>query len=490
MTSHVKTWTESHPRLARTAQRFPRAATALSSVCGSDQTHLQIAKILLDHGAESYHLPEAIDISPLCIAAEYGQEAITELLIEKRPDLVNPPENRGSPPLFWAVVKNPPNAVSIVQLLLNHGANANEISDRLLDYRPIHLAAHHRNLGMVGLLLDNGAFINAQDARGSTPLAVAMINDNIELCRLLLARGADTILIDVDGNSLLALAVLEGVSPLVVKLLLEQNVDRNAKNRHGESALHLAARMGRVDFVKVLIDFGIDINATSALGGTALHVASNRAGEEIAKELIASAADVNVIDVQGRKALHVAIFGGHLEVFKLLVEKTSNINQQDVYGNTALSIAALNGEEAAVNLLLNAGTQIVSQEPGPQCPFLDPEEMVSGYCRDALLVVMSSLNLGVIRTIVEFVGGRNQESGYAEVLDMLDAKDMEALCRWCVNRATHAPLVQSKFFTMNQGFVSRAEVLVEENRRRIAAELGIPYLENGQCFENANDWQD
>lgn len=153
-----------------------------------------------------------------------------------------------------------------------------------------------------------------------------------------------------------------------------------------------------MDSAKLLIDCGIEINAMDVYGKTALHVASGWGEEEIAELLIASAADVNVPDIDGHEA----------------------IDQQEYSRRTALSVAVFRGDEALDDLRLDAGTQLVPQDPGPHCPFLDPEEKVSGYGRDAVLAALEKEHFNVTRMIMRFAGGRNKGGEYAEALRMTE----------------------------------------------------------------------
>ena len=477
--THVQTWMRAYPRLARTTQRVPFRTTALMEIIESDQSQPEIAKILIDNGAETSYLPEEGSENPLCKAAARGEEAITLLLLDKRPDLFSTLGSCMSSPLTQALIFNQPNRLSIVQILVSHGASTNELCDNFHNHRPLHLAARIQDVGVMELLLDNGAFIDTQDAHGLTPLATAILGrgesaDNIRCCRLLLARGADVHLIDVDGNSLFAAAIIE-VGPLpITKLLLEYGADINAKNWMGCSALHLAAFNRRADNVKVLVGWGIDMNATTALGATALHQACQVSDAEIAKTLIAAGADVNVSNIVGQNALCVAVCYGSLETVKLLVETTTYIDHIDCYGYSALGYAALNGYGAMVDVLLDAGAQAFPQEPGPHCPFLEPEERIFDYFRDPVLAALGSRQFNIAKVIMESAGGREKASKFAEALHMLDIGDMYGLRRWSANRFRNAPEYRPGIVAKRQDIVARAHELVRENRRRFAAELGIP----------------
>ena len=478
LTNHVNAWTEANPRLARTIQRFPYETNALMEVCKSDLNTVNIAEILIDQGAGIYHIPGTIPQSSLCMAAGFGHEAVTKMLLEKRPDLVNTPGGRGLAPLSEAILQNPPNAISIVQMLLNYGANANEIADNCYECRPLHLGARMQHRGVLQLLLDSGALIDAQDDRGFTPLMIAIMENNYQTCRLLLAHGASVGLKDVEGNSIFTVAVLEKANSLIAALLLKYDLDIDARNRFGDSAMHLAALRGRPDSAKLLIDHGIDVNATNASGRTALHVAARASAEEVAKMLIASGADVNAIDNYGFNALSHAAYMGNIKISRLLIMETKDINPQIHAGDTPLSLAASTGKEALVNLLLNAGAELGLQEPGPHCPFVDPEDRLSGYCSDPILAALAEGHVNIAKIIMEFAGGREEESEYAKALAMLDIDDKDRFERWYAARKKNAPENRPDVVLFREDVNVRLDKLLTDNLERTTTEVGIPWEED------------
>ena len=485
MTSHVQAWMQAFPQLARTTQDYPIRTTALVELCESHLSEpeiAKIAKILIDNGSELYHVPGSGAENSLCYAVKHGKEAITLLLLEKRPDLITFSGSTTSSPLDWVLVSNPANALSIVRILLNHGASPNEICDKFYRSRPLHLAAKRQNSGVIEFLLDSGAFIDAQDSRGLTPLAIAILEDNIECCRLLLARGAQAHFNDVQGDSLFVHTELH--NPLIAELLLQYGADINARNDIGESALHLAARdRGRADSVIRLIKWGIDLNATNRFGETALHYASCMQDTKVAKRLIASGADVNITDIFGHKPLWVAVFSNCLDAIKLLIKKTRNIDQIDYKGQTVLSTGASFGDREIVDLLLDAGAQIAPREAGPHCPFLDPEERMIGYFEDPVLAALGRGHFDIAKAIMERAGGGDERSEFAEALQMLDNGDLYGLKRWSTTRFRNASANQPGIIAMRKEVIARADNLIRENDRRMAAELGIAYVERWHGIE-------
>ena len=111
----------------------------------------------------------------------------------------------------------------------------------------------------------------------------------------------------------------------IVEYLLSLEVNINAQNIDGETALALAAAAGTVEVVSILIDNGADVNARNINGKTALGIASTVINDldahvEVARVLINNGADVNVKDKHGLTPLKNAIQIGNEELAELLRE--------------------------------------------------------------------------------------------------------------------------------------------------------------------------
>lgn len=84
--------------------------------------------------------------------------------------------------------------------------NDDEIIDGFLDgCSLLHLACQTADIGMVELLLQHGARINAPDTRGQTSLHHSIIRERIVIAKLLLRRGADPLAVDSEGATPLQL---------------------------------------------------------------------------------------------------------------------------------------------------------------------------------------------------------------------------------------------------------------------------------------------
>ena len=252
------------------------------------QGQLECAKILVEHGAHlDYQDPDGI--SPVLSAAINGHYDVGIFLLDQgaNPNLA---DKTGRTPLYSAVdfhtmpVSNRPSpkeidnqhtSLDFVKSLLEHGANVNA---QLLKQQPYRTK------------LDRGD--DTMLTTGTTPLLRAARAGDVEVMRLLLAKGADCKLATHTGiNPLMAAAGVgtrdadtvgrhktEAEAIESIQLCLDK-VDVNAAdNRAGETAVFGAAREGYTDVVKFLAAHGAKLDVKNRRGLTALDAALGMAG--------------------------------------------------------------------------------------------------------------------------------------------------------------------------------------------------------------------
>lgn len=154
--------------------------TALMIASGNN--HIKIVQLLLAHGANVNGGGWIVGY-PLMEAAREGHFEITKLLLEKGAD-VNIMSDEGFTALDAAIVKN---QVEVVQLLLNKGANPNRY---VAGATPLYDAAGYGYTKIVSLLIEHGADVNAKSFGRTTPLAIAIQNNHLDVVNLLKKAGA------------------------------------------------------------------------------------------------------------------------------------------------------------------------------------------------------------------------------------------------------------------------------------------------------------
>lgn len=90
----------------------------------------------------------------------------------------------------------------------------------------LHLACQTADIGMIELLLQYGANVNALDLKGRTPLHHCVLKGRHSLAKLLLSRGAVPHAVDEDGKTPLQYAVDSGTTDDEEILVLLEDTNR------------------------------------------------------------------------------------------------------------------------------------------------------------------------------------------------------------------------------------------------------------------------
>src|SRR5215471_8780371 len=243
--------------------------------------------VLLKNKAD-IDLPDPDGVSPLLLAIMNANWDLAKQLIVAGAD-VNQWDIFGEAPLLTAVDLrsridggrasidpiNTTKGLEIVNLLLQHGADAN----MQLFFKPAHVRG-----GAGGGDVRNGA---ATSTRGSTALIRAANNADLEVVKILLEHGADATLYMADRQTPIHAAIVgRATEPQALELigiLRKAGTDVNVvalinheEEVRGGSALHYAVRKRQKDVIRLLASMGIDMNAVDQDGLTALDYTQSR----------------------------------------------------------------------------------------------------------------------------------------------------------------------------------------------------------------------
>jgi ankyrin repeat protein len=167
---------------------------------------------------------------------------------------------------------------------------------------PIHVAAQEARVAILEELIKKGADVDARDDQGLTPVMWT------KSYMTSADRGADAL--------------------QCLRLLAKAGANLDARSRSSrQTALHQAAKSGRVAFVRELVKLGANVRARMCDGSTPLHLACKalkppKAPEpaEIAKILIEAGADVKAKNDEGQTPEDVARKEGREQLAALLKE--------------------------------------------------------------------------------------------------------------------------------------------------------------------------
>ena len=174
-----------------------------------------------------------------------------------------------------------------IKWLLEKGADPDALTQS--GRTPFTYVADQRELAM--LVLEHKADPNGPNKCADPPIVEAAAQNDLELIRELLKRGADPNRVGKAGNVALAVTV----SIECARELLRSGADINLKNGQQETPLLVNLMRGSVELIRCYIEAGADVNAKDKDNGTVIMRLTNNPRIEIAALLIAAGAEVNAM---------------------------------------------------------------------------------------------------------------------------------------------------------------------------------------------------
>jgi ankyrin repeat protein len=203
-------------------------------------------------------------------------------------------------------------------------------------------AAQQDDVETADLLIRAGAKVDAANDYGATPLWMACANGNAAMIETLLKAGADPSTHVLSGETALMTAAEAGNTEVVNSLLAHGAQVNGKENLAGQTALMWAVAEKHSEVAKVLIEHGADVNAGSKRGYTALLFAAQQGDRKSAEILLAAGAKINEAAEDGTTPLLKAGETGQQAFLLFLLDKGANPNAADINGYTALHYAAAN----------------------------------------------------------------------------------------------------------------------------------------------------
>ncbi|XP_056599712.1 KN motif and ankyrin repeat domain-containing protein 4-like isoform X2 [Triplophysa dalaica] len=170
--------------------------------------------------------------------------------------------------------------------------------------------------------------VNMADDNGNTALHYSVSHCNFSIVKILLDTGMCKI--DLRNKSRYTAIMLASMTSAespgdlkVIQQLIELGDVNSRVGQVGQTALHLAVRHGRILLVRLLLAQGADPNARDHAGTTPLMCACERGHVSVVQILLEEAnCDVNLKDKGGRNALSLATQASHTEIVNLLKGRT------------------------------------------------------------------------------------------------------------------------------------------------------------------------
>jgi ankyrin repeat protein len=213
-----------------------------------------------------------------------------------------------------------------------------------------------------GWLLDVGVYTEQRDARGRTPLRIAIENRDVRSVFKLLDAKADVNAMTADHVSVLGVAVELGETAIAEKLL-SAGAHTDGLMPDGEKILPWAIRHGRLTFARAMLKSGADPHLKDRIGNPLLHVAMEAGRRDLMESLIALGADPGTTSATGETTVQIAFRQGWLDALPQLAAAGADPNARGADGLTLLDRAVAAGDSDKIALLLKIGADPNARHP-------------------------------------------------------------------------------------------------------------------------------
>uniref|UniRef100_A0ABD2WMF1 Uncharacterized protein n=1 Tax=Trichogramma kaykai TaxID=54128 RepID=A0ABD2WMF1_9HYME len=308
-------------------------------------------------------------------------------------------DNCGNTPLHWALSQG---RRYLAEVLLKNGAdpNANNWKGSI----PLHFASKGKRdaTDLARTLFEHtdrdrypqGLRVSAQDGFGCTPLHFAVNPRNRKLPELLLRRGADPNLPNMNGLTPLHIVCDQRDDYYFLKAFFDtcgkipRTVEVNRRDKDGNTALHIAASHSSDDIVELLLKRNAHPNWANNAGSTPLHnictrydrncrcslvklffrINDEKKKRTVAELLLRRGADPNLANAEGSTPLHMISKTsdeqpGLAELFFKICDEKRRLVKVDAWdkkGRTPLQRAVANIKPDVVDVLLRRGADLSS----------------------------------------------------------------------------------------------------------------------------------
>ncbi|GHV75302.1 hypothetical protein AGMMS49942_01230 [Spirochaetia bacterium] len=348
-----------------------------------------LVEYLLDKNAD-INVRNSAGTTPLHEAVRAGNLTIMELLIAKGAD-VNAQDAKGNSPLhIWIPADRYRAALA---LLFSNGADPNlrdehgesplhilislgcppelieaalaagaDVSIRNIDGKtPLYLAVQKNRGISIGALLRARSDIFGADNAGITPFELALREDSPVLPGLITEQ---TVLqSDNAGNTVLHLAVQNYADRAILTLILDKHALVNARNKAGDTSLHIAVRGDFEDAGELLISRGADIFAGNAKGESPLYLSfPEKIPPGKVREWIINPTTIPARDGMGNSMLHYAAQWKLDRHIPLMVQKGINPNVSNAMGESPLFMAVRVDSRSTILTLLGVRANVDARD--------------------------------------------------------------------------------------------------------------------------------
>jgi len=320
---------------------------------------VDMVSLLLEFGANCNATTNS-GVSALALAAERGHCDVVRMLVQQGAQL-GLVDHGGSSALLYATQYG---HLNVVGYLLSCDWPSESFNGRLTlaeaAQQALIVASGQGHVHVVEFLLDMAEVrVNLADTlRGHVALTAAAAAGHLDVCRVLIRRGASIRVTNLQDRTALICAVEEGHWEVAEYLLQDTATSVDQSDGTGRTALMVAAAEGHLGVMELLLSKGADAKLTDKEGVSALGWACLRGHRLAVTTLLDKGASVNGVDKNGRTPLDLAATCSDPKIVQILLEKGAVLEHVDLHGMRPLDRAISCRNTPAVQAFLRRGAKL------------------------------------------------------------------------------------------------------------------------------------
>ncbi|XP_055620117.1 protein phosphatase 1 regulatory subunit 16A isoform X4 [Toxorhynchites rutilus septentrionalis] len=197
----------------------------------------------------------------------------------------------------------------------------------------LHQCCIDDNAEMLNLLLDFGANVNAQDSERWTPLHAAATCGHLNLVKILIARGANLLSVNADGNMPYDICDDEEALDYI-----EAEMSKRGVTQELIDETRAATETQMLKDLQDIAAQGGDLEVPDSQGATPLHIASANGYTRAVEFLLEQHVSTDAVDHDLWTPVHAAACWGHLEVLEMLAQSGADLNAKNKNDETPSDI--------------------------------------------------------------------------------------------------------------------------------------------------------
>ena len=305
-----------------------RVALSYAAIGGCSDALLKL--LTAPQGREFLEHADACERTPLLLAARSNQLDCLKALLKLKADVLAVDVDGWSAlSMVCGAARDGHAAAEAVTALLDAEADIEHSTE--LVRTPLYLAARRGSAETVAVLLERGADVKFRTVpQQGTPLIAAAWHGHAGTVGLMLRikprriYAADTNAADADGDTALANAIISGLGDTtgtVRVLLATDDINHDAQNGRGHTALMCAIGCGNVPVVKLLLQCDGNLPLKDTKGYTALHHAAMHGNLDVVRLLLHAGA--SAMAASARDELPIDVIGMHTADMSVCLDKAA-----------------------------------------------------------------------------------------------------------------------------------------------------------------------